>query len=76
MTAAMIPPVITTVPAVIRNPLHQQSAYLGEKKQGFPQEIFFICVRTDMHVISLNVYMSRYMLLYNQRQLLLKILFV
>lgn len=35
MTAAMIPPVMTTVPAVIRNLLHQQPAYLGEKKQEF-----------------------------------------
>lgn len=40
----MIPPVMTTVPAVIRNPLHQHPAYLGGKKQEFAQNslvIFF-----------------------------------
>lgn len=47
MTAAMIPPVMTTVPAVIRNLLHQQPAYLWRRCKNFHKivlDFFGVCM--------------------------------
>lgn len=57
MTAAKIPPVMTTVPAVIRNPLHQQTGHAIKTKNRDTKKIDVLDAKnTALHIAKTDIY--------------------